>query len=88
MDAGRFPGGISLPAVPRAELQNCQSLPALRARCTKGHRRETFCPLGIPAAFGQSRRGEQPFVLALCPYGKGLHHLPETRIGPDLLTKY
>ena len=31
MDAGRFPGGISLPEVPQAEPQNCQSLPAIKA---------------------------------------------------------
>ena len=84
MDAGRFPGGISLPVVPRAEPQKSQRLPAIGPRCTIG-----WAPSGnssIASGFRPPSTGRdvanKPFVLAVQAYGK-----PQLGIRGNLLTK-
>ena len=72
-DAGRLSGGIRWLRIRYRNRRMCRFLGPWAFRdALAGHRRETF-HLGDPAAFDQeSRRGEQPLVLAVCAYGKGI----------------
>jgi|APIni6443716594_1056825.scaffolds.fasta_scaffold3585391_1 hypothetical protein len=68
-----------------SEAAECVSSPKPLGLPMTLHRRETL-HLGDPAAFDQeSRQGGQPFVCAVCAYGKG-NEEPERKRGAKIRT--
>jgi hypothetical protein len=68
-------------------LRISQSLPAIKAPMHQGIGGKLSCPLGIPAPSTGRDEANNPLYWRFAYTASGFTHLPELRIGPNLLTK-